>query len=90
MKAKASEFAEAIEREAKEKYSAATLLEELKDYNPGLYMEIVEFFKDQGERHPYLEAFEVYPLVVESVNGENPSREEIRGAMDRLLDMEAR
>lgn len=85
MTSKFSDIAETIRKEAVGKYSGKNLMTSLEGFNPEVFKEIVSFFKEQSELHPHLEAYEIYPLVEETLSSKKPTKEEIRQALDGLL-----
>jgi hypothetical protein len=89
MTLKASEISETITKEAAHKYGTKNLIEEIQSYRPEVYNGIVEYFKAQNEPHPHLEAYEIYLLVEENLNSDNPSNDEILKAIESLLNFGA-
>jgi hypothetical protein len=88
MTASLDEIAETIQKEAKDKYNSKNMMEYLKAYNPDVFKEIVDYFKEQEEQHPNLEAYEIYPMIEENLSTANPDKKEIRGTIDNLLNMD--
>jgi hypothetical protein len=82
------EIAQTVEKEAKDKYNSKNLLENLQSYTPQVFMEIVEYFKQQNELHPHLEAYEIYLVIEENLPSKNPSKEDIQKAIDGLLNVD--
>ncbi len=81
------EIADTIEKEAQKKYEQRSLALDIDKYVPSIYLEIVEFFKEQQEPFPHLEAYEVYQLVEGNLSTDKPNRTEVRGVLNQLLDM---